>query len=54
MMMSSERVIVSDKRTGEILSENTVEPARTYWNQYPEKTTLLTSNQAVRRFTCQL
>lgn len=37
MMMSSERVIVTDKRTGEILSENTVEPARTSWKSLPRE-----------------
>jgi hypothetical protein len=37
MMMSAERVIVTDKRTGEILSENLVEPARTYWKSLPQE-----------------
>jgi transposase InsO family protein len=37
MIMSSKLVIVTDKRTGEILSENKVEPARSYWKALPKE-----------------
>jgi hypothetical protein len=37
MIMSSKPVIVTDKRTGEILSENKVEPARSYWKKLPKE-----------------
>jgi transposase InsO family protein len=33
VLMNSKLVIVTDKRTGEILSENKVEPSKSYWGQ---------------------
>ena len=37
MMMSLDRVIVTDQRTGKILSESTVQPAQTYWKSLPRE-----------------
>jgi hypothetical protein len=37
IIISSKPVIVTDKRTGEILSENKVEPGRSYWKKLPKE-----------------